>query len=245
MFSEKDMEDAIAINPARFLKKEGLKLLSQQHSIGNFRFDLLFGDRFGRKFIAEIQKGALDRNHSFKIVEYYNKYQNEHPGEKVEVIFVANTISSERMQFFDKFGISYIEIPDEDIIRWKSENPSIERIIGDPKTALVKSPGREHSISGPTLCGNNFWMKHQSEFLLSVGERLISQRTTSAHLLEKMAVNGSSLHETMTVVSNLRFGMKIQPRYISRRWKGIKQILKMNLARNFIGISSKTERTST
>jgi len=128
VFSEKDMEDAIAINPARFLKKEGLKLLSQQHSIGNFRFDLLFGDRFGRKFIAEIQKGALDRNHSFKIVEYYNKYQNEHPGEKVEVIVVANTISSERMQFFDKFGISYIEIPDEDIIRWKSENPSIEPV---------------------------------------------------------------------------------------------------------------------
>lgn len=149
MFSEKDLEDAIATNPARFLKKEGLKLLSRQHSIGNFRFDLLFGDQFGRKLIAEIQKGTLDRNHSFKIVDYYNRYQNEHPGENVEVIVVANIISPERKQFFDKYGISYIEIPDEDIIRWKSENPKIERRIGDSKTTLVKSPGRECPIRGP------------------------------------------------------------------------------------------------
>lgn len=146
MFSEQDMEDAIATNPKRYLKIN-LKLLSRQHAIENFRFDLLFEDRYGRKYLIEIQKGTLDRNHSFKIVDYYNKYRNKHPHEQVEIIVVANTITAERKQFFDKFEIAYIEIPDEDIIQWKSDNQV--RIIRESRTTLIKSTGREHSISGP------------------------------------------------------------------------------------------------
>lgn len=148
MFSEEDMEDAIAMNPARFLKKD-LKLLSRQLSVGKFRFDLLFEDRSGRKCIVEIQKGTLDRNHSFKIVDYSCKYRVLHPGEEVEVIIVANIILPERKQFFDELGISYVEIPDEDIVMWKSENSSIKRRSEDSETTLVGSTGRGHSICSP------------------------------------------------------------------------------------------------
>jgi len=148
MFSEEDMENAIATNPTRFLKRKGLKLLCRQHAIGKFRFDLLFEDQVGRKIIVEIQKGTLDRNHSFKIVDYSLKYRDMHPGEEVEVIIVANVILPDRRQFFDELKFSYVEIPDEDIILWKSENLSTERNIGDSKITLMKSPIRK-SIRSP------------------------------------------------------------------------------------------------
>jgi hypothetical protein len=148
MFSEEDMENAIATNPTRFLKRKGLKLLYRQHTIGKFRFDLLFENQVGRKIIVEIQKGTLDRNHSFKIVDYSLKYRDMHPSEDVEVIIVANVILPDRRQFFDELKFSYVEIPDEDIILWKSENQSIERNRGDSKITLMKSPIRK-SIRSP------------------------------------------------------------------------------------------------
>ena len=139
MFSEEDMENAIVANPTRFLKRKGLKLLSRQYSIGKFRFDLLFEDQLGRKIIVEIQKGTLDRNHSFKIVDYSLKYRSMHPDEEVEVIVVANVISHERKQFFSELRCSYIEMPDEEIIVWKSENLSAGRNKGDSKDTPVRS----------------------------------------------------------------------------------------------------------
>lgn len=139
MFSEKDMEDAIANTPERFLKRNDLKLLSRQYRIGNFRFDLLFKDGLQGILIVEIQKGTLDRNHSFKIVDYYNRYKNIRPDEKVEMIVVANVIPHERKQFFDKVGISYIEIHDEEIINYKSEMSPIKEDIQNSNLKVVKS----------------------------------------------------------------------------------------------------------
>ena len=149
MFSEKDMEDAIVNDPERFLKRSGLKLLSRQHRIGNFRFDLLFSDGLKDILIVEIQKGTLDRNHSFKIVDYYNRYKNSHPKEQVKIIVVANVIPHERKQFFDEIGISYIAIHDEEIINYKSETPLIKKEVKESRLNVVKSPPRDYSVSGP------------------------------------------------------------------------------------------------
>jgi len=149
MFSEKDMEDAIANNPERFLKRSGLKLVSQQYRIGNFRFDLLFEDGLQSILIVEIQKGTLNRNHSFKIIDYYIRYKNSHPEKKVEIIVVANVIPHERKQFFDKEGISYIEIHDEEIINYKSDTSPIKKDFQDSNVEVVKSSPRDYSVSGP------------------------------------------------------------------------------------------------
>lgn len=148
MFSEKDMEDAIVAEPEFFLKRGGLELLSRQYVIGNFRFDLLFRDRLGRVIIVEIQKGTLDRNHSFKIVDYYNRYQNEHPDEKVEVVVVANEIPVDRKQFFDKFQICYSEVSDGNIVNWKSSNKLMNGKNEDLKAKPEKIQ-KERIIIGP------------------------------------------------------------------------------------------------
>jgi len=148
MFSEQDIENAIATNPTRFLKRKDLKLLFRQYSIGKFRFDLLFEDQLGRKIIVEIQKGNLDRNHSFKIVDYSLKYRAMHPDEEVEVIIVANVISQERKQFFRELKCSYIEIADEEIIIWKSEHLAISGNTEDSNNKPMK-PSVSKSIQSP------------------------------------------------------------------------------------------------
>ena len=80
MISEKEMEDLIVKNPKRFIDEHGLQLISRQFKIGNYIFDLLFEDRFGTKLIVEIQRGTLDRNHTYKILDYYDEFKEKNPG---------------------------------------------------------------------------------------------------------------------------------------------------------------------
>jgi RecB family endonuclease NucS len=109
---EKTMEDLIASNPERYLKESGLKLVDRQLRVGPYRFDLIFEDRTGAKLIVEIQKGTLDRDHTYKILDYYDAYKELNPREFVEVMLVANIIPIERKQRLSSRGISYREICD-------------------------------------------------------------------------------------------------------------------------------------
>ncbi|WP_457553140.1 endonuclease NucS domain-containing protein [Desulfobacula sp.] len=93
---EKQMEDLIIENPQKYLKELGLKLITRQYSIGNYRFDLLFEDRHGAKLIVEIQRGTLDRNHTYKILDYYDEYKSKNPHDFVDLMLVANKINRER-----------------------------------------------------------------------------------------------------------------------------------------------------
>jgi len=72
---EKDMEDLIIENPEKYLKESDLKLVSRQYAIGRYRFDLLFEDRHNGKVIVELQRGTLDRNHTYKILDYFDEYK--------------------------------------------------------------------------------------------------------------------------------------------------------------------------
>ena len=93
---EKDMEDLIIDNPLRYLKEHDLKLVSRQYSIGNYRFDLLFEDRHHGKLIVEIQRGTLDRNHTYKILDYFDEYKKRNPNNFIDLMIVANKITRER-----------------------------------------------------------------------------------------------------------------------------------------------------
>ncbi len=88
--SELDMENAIAAEPEKFLGESSLKLVARQIRIGPYKFDLLFEDRHGAKIIVEVQLGTLDRNHTYKIFDYYHEYKENHLGEFVELMVVAN-----------------------------------------------------------------------------------------------------------------------------------------------------------
>jgi hypothetical protein len=105
------MEDLIARNPGHYLGESGLTLVDRQLKVGPYRFDLIFQDRTGAKLIVEIQKGTLDRDHTYKILDYYDEYKERNPKEFVEVMLVANTIPAERKQRLLSRGISYREIP--------------------------------------------------------------------------------------------------------------------------------------
>lgn len=111
--TEKDMEDIIAENPNKFLGETGLTLMARQYSIGNYRFDLLFGDRHGGKLIVELQRGALDREHMFKVLDYCDEYRERNPSEFVEPLIVANIIPHERKRRLSSRGVSFLEIPEE------------------------------------------------------------------------------------------------------------------------------------
>jgi RecB family endonuclease NucS len=67
VLTEREMEDAVAADPQKYLREEGLELVDRQHHIGSYIFDLLFRDRHAAKLIVELQRGTLDRNHTYKV----------------------------------------------------------------------------------------------------------------------------------------------------------------------------------
>jgi hypothetical protein len=110
MLSEQDMEDAIANSPERYIEN-GLKLIARQYRIGKYIFDLLFEDRHGAKLIVELQKGTLDRVHTYKILDYFDEYKDKYPDEFIDLMVIANKITRERRDRLSSYGIAFKEIP--------------------------------------------------------------------------------------------------------------------------------------
>jgi len=143
MLTEKMMEEAIINNPAKYIE-EGLTLLNRQFRIGSYIFDLLFKDRHGAKLIVELQKGTLDRNHTYKIMDYYDEYKSRNPEQFVEIMIIANKIPRERRERLSSYGIAYKEIPE-------SEFPhEFNRPPGDSRTGLIIKPSPEPYTPTPT-----------------------------------------------------------------------------------------------
>ncbi len=116
MITEQLMEDKIADEPSKYIGEEGLKLVARQYTIGQYRFDLIFEDRHGAKLIVELQRGTLDRNHTYKILDYYDEYKEAHPKDFIELMVIANTIPQERKARLSAHGISFKEIPESEFI---------------------------------------------------------------------------------------------------------------------------------
>ena len=96
---------------------EPLTLLQRKHWVGRYELDLLFEDRHGAHLIMELQRGALDRYHLYKVLDYYDEYKDRHPEQFVEVLVVANLISPERKERLARRGIEYLEVPEATIVR--------------------------------------------------------------------------------------------------------------------------------
>ena len=135
MVSEKDMEDAIVRDPGRYLGEDGLQLVERQYRVGGYIFDLLFADRHGAKLIVEIQKGALDRAHTYKILDYYHGFREQHPEEFIELMVVANQISDERKRRLRDWGVEFREVPETEFVSGKHADngdaphpPTVQRV---------------------------------------------------------------------------------------------------------------------
>lgn len=142
MISEKEMEDQIAASPERFLRERQLTLVSRQLRIGSYIFDLLFQDRHGGKLIVEIQRGTLDREHTYKILDYYDEYRERHPGEFIDVMVVANQITAERKKRLRALGVEFLELSEQDFDR-----PLIEAV--SPREVITQRPVQEATVITP------------------------------------------------------------------------------------------------
>lgn len=152
------MENLVISNPEKYIGEEGLKLISQQYHIGKYYFDLLFEDRHGAKLIVELQKGTLDRDHTYKILDYYDEYKEAHPNEFIELMVIANAIPPERRKRLSAWGITYKEIPLSDFIANMNVTPKSTSIemptpvtISTPENTSVRyaeNEGTESSVLG-------------------------------------------------------------------------------------------------
>jgi hypothetical protein len=125
MITEKNMEDAISADPEKYIGEKGLILVARQYSIGGYIFDLLFEDRHGAKLIVELQRGTLDRYHTYKILDYYDEYKMNNPNAFIELMVIANKIPYERRKRLESHGISYKEIAESEFDDLKGKNNEV------------------------------------------------------------------------------------------------------------------------
>lgn len=143
-FTEREMADVVVAH-ADHLLGEPLTLLDRNVWIGRYELDLLFSDRHGAKLIVELQRGALDRYHLYKVLDYYDEYRTRHPDEFVEVLVVANLISPERKERLAKRGINFREIPDSVIrgyLQPTGESPQPEPSKQAPRSVTARLRAR-------------------------------------------------------------------------------------------------------
>lgn len=145
---ERDMEDVIAAHPDSVLGEPGLRLLSRQPTIGPYRFDLLLADRHGHQLIVELQRGTLDRTHTYKVLDYYHEYKERHPHVFVDLMVVANEITAERKQRLQQLGVEFREIPVASFLEHlvllpqPSTAPPAVAVVPEPEVA-VESEDRD------------------------------------------------------------------------------------------------------
>jgi len=116
---------------------------------GRYIFDLLFEDRHGAKLIVEIQKGTLDRNHTYKVLDYYDEYKERHPGEFIDVMLVANVIPVERKKRLNAWGVSYKEIAESE---FSANSPAPEIAASN----VAQKPASHQSEGGQMVRANEF-----------------------------------------------------------------------------------------
>lgn len=179
MFSEKDMEDAIANNPSYFLGEEGLTLVSRQFRIGSYIFDLLFEDRHGAKLIVEIQKGTLDRNHAYKVLDYFDEYKESYPASFVELMVVANVVTRERQKRLSSKGISWKELPEELFLRTQ-ESYKKDDLVEEAGASFVSNDAKlsvGHEFQKQELSGCSIDKYTSSIYIINTDSKSLGNRS--------------------------------------------------------------------
>lgn len=95
MFSEKDMQDILELNPSPFLGNDA-KVYGREFWVGtNNRIDFIFTDtREKRHLLVELQLGELNREHAERLWSRYIPYYEEmRPDVSIKGILMANSVS--------------------------------------------------------------------------------------------------------------------------------------------------------
>lgn len=110
---ESDMVKLICENPKELLGEDGLTHEKNEPVYGSGRPDIQFREAYGkvrRVLLIEVQKRELDEEHIQRHIKYYGAFKKENPEEIVRLMFVANTIHSEKKEFIRRNGWEYKEI---------------------------------------------------------------------------------------------------------------------------------------
>jgi hypothetical protein len=203
LMTEKLMEDAIAQNPEKYLE-QGLILVERQYRIGSYIFDLLFQDRHGAKLIVELQKGTLDRNHTYKILDYYDEYKTQNPDQFVELMVIANRIPRERRERLSSQGISFKEIPESDFLIQASRTDALHSVVesaDDLEEDVVQTDWDRFALEKIEAWLREFIINSRVGELFDIGKVARQSRNVAhilpqgniegfRHLLEKLAFEG-------------------------------------------------------
>lgn len=54
----------------------------------------------------------MDRNHTYKILDYFDEFKKQNPSAFIDLIIVANKIPRERRERLQCYGITFFEIPE-------------------------------------------------------------------------------------------------------------------------------------
>jgi len=192
VITEKDMEDQIAAHPERFLGERQLTLVSRQLRIGPYRFDLLFSDRHGGKLIVEIQRGTLDREHTYKILDYYDEYRERNPGEFIDVMVIANVIPAERKKRLQSLGVEYREVSEQQFQAEAAVECQSEQCHSDSIDVVAPTISEDGEKAG-----YSFQSLGPSRFILAT-RNAIERALCSHNCSERWKIGGES---SLTVLS--------------------------------------------
>jgi hypothetical protein len=107
---ERQMEDLIAAWPEEFFPDRGLRLLGRQGVLaGVGRYDLLFEDRHGMKYLMELKAVTARFEHASQLANYQDELRLR--GEnRVYMWLVAPHLPHSVREQLETFGIEYTEI---------------------------------------------------------------------------------------------------------------------------------------
>jgi len=214
MVSEKDMEDRIAEDPDAFLSERGLSLVARQLRVGPYIFDLLFEDRHGGRLIVELQKGTLDRNHTYKILDYYDEYRERNPTKFIEVMIIANQIPVERKKRLQALGVEFREIPEHCFqidSSPDSENDDVQVRVGE-HTTLSSGDEAETAVMDNSDTGSyHFESLGQSGFIQTVRHAVLeATQPDTWNLGGDASLTGILLPVTDVIKQYIGQGLKAQ-----------------------------------
>lgn len=143
---EQQLEDILASYPDDFFPDRQFRLIGRQTSLdGVGRFDLLFEDRAGRKWLIELKAVALKITDTDQLMRYYEELHQRAPRESFIPCFVAPDVPPHVKGYLDGKGIEYREFRVAEFRRVASEH-GLELTSTAPAPQLPESPG-----SGPDL----------------------------------------------------------------------------------------------
>lgn len=154
---ETQMEELIIQFPEYYLKENGLKLIKRQFRIGKYIFDLLFEDRQGYKLIVEIQRGVLDRDHTYKIFDYFDEYKSQHLDDFIDILLVANEVTSERKKMLTIKGVKYLEIPELEFLKKLEKKDNNQNEVNNSSETIKVNQAKDIKTANKTERGNHFY----------------------------------------------------------------------------------------